>query len=320
MKGPIREYLRDKAIEGSHEGSGTFGLDVEKALAKLEKFRMAERGDYLVKLLQAAVSSQAQAFELQLGVRYVDVSFKLAPEHLHHLEKLPMALLGRAQYPNRSLHHLGVGLQAALSVAKYVELRVNDTVLLTLGGRASTAGNLPELKPGRRARVTIAIRRKNMLAGLQQRFGEYGSFVKRTRYCPIPVSVDGFELRRGWERSSRPSFFYLAEAYLSPPQPLPPLAFPASNSQRFNSIPGGWSRWNRADWGNPLDCPSFFRKPVITSAVCCGVRAPAAGFFFRFPKMFIVDGGQWRWLWDARNPQLQLAAGAVPRWWSKKRN
>ena len=72
----LEKFLHSQSTEGSQQGGGSFTLAREKALLKLANFQLPFAGAWAVKLVQAAVSSEAQeSISVTLGKRVAIFSF-----------------------------------------------------------------------------------------------------------------------------------------------------------------------------------------------------------------------------------------------------
>ncbi|MGE0489949.1 MAG: hypothetical protein AB7S38_12155 [Vulcanimicrobiota bacterium] len=96
---------------GPAESSGAFTIDAEGALAKLSGHQLAERGMWLVKMVQAAVAGGAPSIQIDLSSHDIEVRF-LASDRLKADHILDMMTTG--QLPSsRWQRHLLVALRAA---------------------------------------------------------------------------------------------------------------------------------------------------------------------------------------------------------------
>lgn len=103
----IADYL-DQMQEGELDSSGQFTLDWAKALEKLGRYQSEAAGFWVVKLLQAAVSSGARKLSIRQSSRTTSLSFR---PHLPARE-IFNALQTLDPSPVTALAHLQTGIQA----------------------------------------------------------------------------------------------------------------------------------------------------------------------------------------------------------------
>ncbi|MGE0491436.1 MAG: hypothetical protein AB7S38_19660 [Vulcanimicrobiota bacterium] len=115
----LQLMLGKLAGEGEIESSGSFTVSMERAVDKLRAFRLPGKGDYVLKLVQAAVAARAEAVHIKINRTTVQVRFGL-DEPLPIEELLPAMAVAEVGLAG-AMGHLVTGLRAALGV-KYRSL------------------------------------------------------------------------------------------------------------------------------------------------------------------------------------------------------
>ena len=204
----LNQYLSSKKSEGRFFDTSTFTLDVLKARKKMSQFQLAELADsglWLVKLVQAAVASEAPEIRITLGRRNVKVVFQNTESLV--ADQLLEMVLGAELSREPLLFHLVTGLRASAAV-------VTDSVSWSCGGAKVSLNNdktvVEEIKlsPNLEIRVKRAPRTRSLSKILttplrlliKQTLREYDAVYSRCWVSPIPVYLDGRELKRGYFR------------------------------------------------------------------------------------------------------------------------
>jgi len=111
----LESLLDDLRARGVFDSTDTFGIDVERGEVKAAQFQLADPGHYVLKVLQAAATSEAEAVFAWLRADEVEV-FARGPVTRDEVERLAN---GRPQN-----EHLIMGMRAG-SVLKPKELYWN---------------------------------------------------------------------------------------------------------------------------------------------------------------------------------------------------
>lgn len=104
----LEEFLRSQLEEGAKDSSGQFTLSREKALEKLAAYQLQGGQSWVLKVIQAVVTSGAP--ELVLRQTGTDTEFHFAPPQPWELQKFEEAFFDPEVSPDRSLDHLKRGL------------------------------------------------------------------------------------------------------------------------------------------------------------------------------------------------------------------
>lgn len=183
----LGELVHELKSSGKLDSSGRFTLDLQRALRKLEEFRLPGPHDYLLCLVAAASLSGARHFSLTTGPKQLEVSFDGRPFQFSELEALFPSLLDEGTDPR--LRELAVGLHAARAqgpVSVQLEsgrsrLELKDTRVVLQAGPASA---LTRIVIRRRVRYIWDYWKKNL---------EEEACLLRQRCCygPLAIHLDG---------------------------------------------------------------------------------------------------------------------------------
>lgn len=212
MTDEIQHFVEGVSQKGHFDSEGSFTVDLEAESHKLAAHRLKNPGDYVLKFLQAAVVGSAPGFEMQVGVRRLQINF----------EYKPMCCVEGERF----LRHLSIGLQSARAFAKTVSV-----------GNGAKDQPLQRLDFSVGGRLTIVLKRgftRNGLLSVFHRAAEHRVLARRAIHCPVPIKVDGWPIPRAWQpltgRSklahlpNQPAFYAL-QAYLEDPA-LPQFDYP----------------------------------------------------------------------------------------------
>ncbi len=217
MTDEIQHFVEGVSQKGHFDSEGSFTADLEAESHKLAAHRLKNPGDYVLKFLQAAVVGSAPGFEMQVGVRRLQINF----------EYKPMCCVEGERF----LRHLSIGLQSAGQFAKSVSV-LKD-------GKESSFKDLDFSHGGY---LNIELKRgitKNSLLSLFHRAAEHRVLARRALYSPIPILIDSWPVPRGWQPLKGDSkfahipnepAFYALQAYLDSPL-LPEFDYPIPDDQ-----------------------------------------------------------------------------------------
>lgn len=221
MSDDLESYIHRQATAGENESEGVFTMTPEKALEKLSRFQLPFRGAWILKVVQAAVSSGAELLDAHCAFDTVEMLFQ--PPSDWSVEQLELAFYQPEKNHPPGLQHflqalwgvMGEGLEFC------VELRGE---FFEWKGRVSKGRSLS----GERLCMTVRHR------GL---YGQLLTLISERAYtCPIPFRVDGKRIdvlqnspRCGWKQETRALFASPVECSL-PRWPLPPGSFEATTA------------------------------------------------------------------------------------------
>lgn len=204
MSDRLEQFLASEAAQGLFHEAGQFKLDPEKALEKISQFALPEPGLWVVKMLQAAVASEAPEIHFKFGKREVEVRFRNPG---WEAETLLSQLLSALTPEEPALRHIFAGvLGAAMGFSQEITWRCgSSSVLVDKDGPRSQ----PEEHGGENfCLVAKRPRRSPIGSGLfsspirylfKQTAQEYKSLIERSRVCPIPLFIDGRKVESSYQ-------------------------------------------------------------------------------------------------------------------------
>lgn len=203
MDPTLEAFLENERALGSMESSGRFSLDTEKAQLSLKRFFLPRSEFWLLKMVQAAVGSGAAEIGIRLSPRVVVVKFR--PRERQGLSVVANWL----QQPYRAegwLSDFALGLNAAHAVPHRSILVQGEGWGLRVDDEQVTL--YPEFDSGEEWSVALCLRR-SLWAEVFGGAPDLHQMVQdRCRFCPVPLTLDGRELRRGvfeqdWSKDPR---------------------------------------------------------------------------------------------------------------------
>lgn len=106
----LEQYLAEHTSEGTTQSEGAFTISREEALRKLGSLQLSQEGDWLLKLVQAAVASgQANRIEIKQNKKDTEVRFQASWQ----LDQIEDAFFNPEPQQDRALNHLVAGLRGA---------------------------------------------------------------------------------------------------------------------------------------------------------------------------------------------------------------
>ncbi len=226
----LDSFLEDKNSVGIHQSEGQFTVDVRRRLEKLEAFRLADQGGYLLKALQVACCLDTSLVLISIGTRTVKVEFGFFYQDSINAELVAEGLTGQNEWSSPVARHLGLCMRAALGTGHHTaNWHLGPEHLLRLSPEGAECRSRPEENI---VHATLEFTRTGSSAN--QRAMEHDTLYRRARYFPTEVRVDTRPVERGWERwvPSEPWYFLvslpydLMEQFEAPEEHLPSFLFP----------------------------------------------------------------------------------------------
>lgn len=176
----VESLLKDLKREGALDSTGVFTLDLSQARDKLAQFQLSDPFQYALKLVQAAVAAQADAFQWQSGSRQVVATMRGVSFAKEDLLNAVYCLLGKDESVSPALRHLAMAINAAVGT------RASEIILRSWDGHngcavhwSSSGSQLKEWRPESNARKTVQTRFE-MTRILSDQVGElYKTVAKR---------------------------------------------------------------------------------------------------------------------------------------------
>lgn len=182
--------LNEAADKGALDSVGSFTVDKAAAFAKLGAFQLPRPAAWILKVVQAAVSSKAA--ELTITQRRTATLFCFEPKKEFSLERV-LTLDGPEQ--TRAVHHLGVALRALKAIHRPFRLSYQGTRLSwdgeTLSERTTSdqdASLFLEVRSDDNDTSWWPLRKRRLAAA------EYLELTCYAAVCPIPLTCDGRRL------------------------------------------------------------------------------------------------------------------------------
>lgn len=187
------DYLDEVRAQGTYESSGVFSHDLAAMLAKLGKHQLPAPELFVLKLVQSAVAGGASEIRFRTDLGHdLEVTFDGRPWEAEELGQLSHFLAG-APPDQRHLHHLAVGLQAALARSPWSWELLSRHACLTQRGLVSGSHHaLNTLRLDWRTRLQKVLNWLTM-----QVFWKGGQLLaSRAMYAPIAVFLNKYGLNR----------------------------------------------------------------------------------------------------------------------------
>jgi hypothetical protein len=108
IRSELEEYLTGCLAEGDRDSSGAFTLARDKALEKLGNFSLPREDAWVLKVVQAAVASQATSLEVRQTSN--EIQFSFGPARPWSLAEVEAAFVNPEPEADRGLDHLKRGL------------------------------------------------------------------------------------------------------------------------------------------------------------------------------------------------------------------
>lgn len=185
----LGELVHGLKSSGRLDSSGRFTLDLQRALRKLEQFRLPGPHDYLLSLVAAATLSRARHFQLTTDPKQLEVSFDGRPFTFAELEALFPSLLDVEAEPR--LRELAVGLHATRAQGPLSVQLESGRVRLEMKGTQVVVAPLAETRTS--TRIVIRRRLRQTLARYWSQGEAEEARLLRERCCygPLAIQIDG---------------------------------------------------------------------------------------------------------------------------------
>lgn len=204
LENPLDAFLSAQRSEGRYFDTSSFTIDSVRALQKLSLHQLPESGLWLVKIVQAAVASGAESVAITFGRRLVRVTFR--PAHHWQADELLETVLSGSLPQDRALMHLVTGIRASSA-------HLSESVSWSCGGARvvlspdacqvneqedSSMFSLEATRPSRSRSLSQTLAAP-LTQLIKQTVEESDALKARCWVCPIPISVDGRHLDRGYD-------------------------------------------------------------------------------------------------------------------------
>lgn len=220
-----------KSQTGSVESSGSFTMDVTRALKKMQTSQLVNCGEQLLKFVQAANVLNAGQIEFTIGVRSVKAAFNFLYDDSVSAPAVAEVISGQSQGRSLATRHLGIGLRAALGMgATRVRWTLGPKHYVEVGQGPGVCHDAPLSGV---VRGEVELKRKSWLQGVKAKTQslDHYELYNECRHSPCRVMVDKRPIERGWPRQATRAQrgfgsgpYFLMEGYMAPTSDLP--AFP----------------------------------------------------------------------------------------------
>lgn len=189
---PLEHYLRDAARAGKYHSKGRFTLEPQRAYRKLLEHQFQDPHVYVLCLTSLAVARGASFISFHFSRKQTKVEFDGAALTTDELKQ------ASSQVNSESLNGLATALRACLALNPQ-SLQVQSTergrlsqLVVSPAGLWVESESLPSGEPDSSNRILFS--RKTRFCW-PSKFPERELLRQRCRYCPIPVLVDGRDIR-----------------------------------------------------------------------------------------------------------------------------
>lgn len=204
----LEDYLKQQLEGGRLHSSGQFTLDLAKARERLQCYRLPGPSFYLLKLVQAAVASDAPRVKIRLGTAETIVSFCAVPDAgLGDVKALLDGLAAPFELTDGPLRHLVIGLGAALATEpermRWLVRQGRNGLSLNFTGQQLKSEQLHfDPSQDQQVRCTLYLRHRyrwwRFWEAARRRAEDYHLLADRCRHSPVPVGVNGREFEFRW--------------------------------------------------------------------------------------------------------------------------
>lgn len=199
----LDDFISGARSEGTRLDTGEFTLNGLKAREKLERHQLGDSGLWLVKLVQAAVRAGAPEIDIKFDRRIVEVRYSLN-RRIDGDDLLRTVLAGTL--PKEPLaFHLVAGIRGSFTASGTQVSWSCGGTHVKIGEQATTVETIPDSADFvfRAERPTRNFSFNGLIQGslsslLKQTLQEYEALRKHCWTCPVPISLDGKELPRGY--------------------------------------------------------------------------------------------------------------------------
>lgn len=186
------QFVDSKRGEGLQHSDGTFTLNQERAREQVKRFLVAHPGAYCLKVVQAAVQSNAESIDITVGRNDLTIQFPSTDPELNDPQKVWHALDDAVNLPHSALRDLAVAINGALDGP---ELKLRwETPLGSL-----VCDPKPRLDPHRSEVPRLVLTRRRPLRAwwMGSLFRKETEILEaRCQYCPASILVDGRPLTK----------------------------------------------------------------------------------------------------------------------------
>ncbi len=201
----LSSFIEQQRAAGSYESAGAFTLSIEKARDKLRSFSLINPEDYLLKLVQAAVSLGVEALNVQLLQRTVLLYFETPEDDSTvSVEAVARALTSPLDESNPARAYLTLAMCAVVG-QEPSELMwgewdsTGQGAILSLGGGRSEIfrdAPFPRTEPLATGRNFYLFYMQKKFKGIPigQTAAEHSALTRRCAFAPMPIFIDGCQL------------------------------------------------------------------------------------------------------------------------------
>ncbi len=195
------DLLGGQGEQGTCVERGTFRLDWQRARRKIQDFKLAEPHAYVLELVQAAVAADATRIQIRMDADDMRLEFDGQPYSRAELDGLFDALF--TEEPSRArLKQLALGAVTSLGLGpKFVTIasgdgrRAAELSMTSLDDVRLRALPEDEIFSGTRVHLREKLSWKVMAEAMWRPNPEEGLLRERCRFCPVPITLNGDDLR-----------------------------------------------------------------------------------------------------------------------------
>lgn len=201
----LSSFIEQQRAAGSYESAGAFTLSIEKARDKLSSFSFINPEDYLLKLVQAAVSLGVEKLNVQLLQRTVLLYFETSSDNSTVcVEAVARALTSPLDESNPARAYLTLAM-CAVADQEPSELMWGEwehsgrgTILSLGAGRSEIFHDAPfprtePLDPSRNFYL-FYMQKKFKGIPIGQMAAEHSALTRRCAFAPMPIFLDGCQI------------------------------------------------------------------------------------------------------------------------------
>jgi len=274
----LSQYIAQQREAGTVESAGSFTLAIDKARDKLSTYSLANPEDYILKIVQCAVSLKVKTLHINFTRTNVLVYFELAHDDLSlSIENITNALLNPLEESNRARSCLALAL-CSIAGQEPTELMWGDwdagdsNIILSLGhGRSELFRSVPfprtePLDDDKRLHLLFLKKSTTSKLPLSLTSRELSALQSRCSFAPVRIQVDGQPLGPSLPLFVSPSdpVSHLTSLYLGA------LCIGCNEAKTLSWIPAPESKTAQA-----------FKKEIPSSLKSVAAGLPPVFFFDR---------------------------------------